>query len=139
MKNKKDNPSENALRRYLEETAKFDASRDPNDEPTEADWKYFRKVFPELQNRFLESKNNEIIQILTDSEKTPVERFRKSREVSDSIDGELQRCNRNTPRRRLIVTTISMFNIGMMVKEDLLGFSLKFQEQVNSCLVTIYP
>mgnify|MGYP006410607313 FL=1 len=137
MKNKKDNPSENALRRYLEETAKFDASRDPNDEPTEADWKYFKKVFPELQNRFLETKNNEIIQILTDSEKTPIERFRKSREVSDSIDGELRRCDRYPPRSLLFSTTITMLNNGMMTKADLLGFSLKFQKQMNSCLEKI--
>ena len=139
MKNKKDKSSADALRRYLEETAKFDASRDPNDEPTEADWKYFKKVFPELQNRFLETKNNEIIQILTDSEKTPIERFRKSREVSDGIDWELQCCNRYPPRTLLLSTTITMLNNGMMVKDDLLGFSLKFQEQVNSCLEKINP
>jgi len=32
-----------------------------------------------------------------------------------------------------------MLNNGMMVKDDLLGFSLKFQEQVNSCLEKINP
>jgi hypothetical protein len=139
MTNKKDNPSEDALRRYLEEIAKFDASRDPNDKPTEADWKYFRKVFPELQNRYLETKNNEIIQILTDSEKTQIERYRETREVLDLIGVRLMRCERNTPRNRLIETTIIMLTCGMMVKEDLLGFSLKFQEQVDIPLDKIYP
>ena len=126
-----------ALSRYLNEISKF-ASENQTYKPTEADWKYFRKVVPELQNCFLEKKNNEIIQILTDSGKTQIERYRESRKVFDRIDFILLRCKRNTPRNRLIETTIIMLVCGMMAKEDLLGLSLKFQEQVDIPLDMLY-
>jgi len=130
--------SKEALSRYLNEISKFEACENQTYKPIEADWKYFRKVVPELQNCFLVEKNDEIIQILTDSSKTQIEKYRESRKMFDEIDFILLRCERNTPRNRLFETIIIMLMCGMMAKEDLLGFSLKFQEQVDIPLDRIY-
>ena len=43
--------------------------------PKESDWKTFRKMLPELRERYLAEKNKEIVSIFMDEGRTPTERF----------------------------------------------------------------
>ena len=48
--------------------------------PKESDWKTFRKMVPELRERYLTEKNKEIVAIFMDEARTPTERFWGARE-----------------------------------------------------------
>jgi hypothetical protein len=48
--------------------------------PKESDWKTFRKIVPELRERYLTEKNKEIVAIFMDEGRTPTERFWDARE-----------------------------------------------------------
>ena len=43
--------------------------------PLESDWKCYTKHVPEWRERYLSRKNRELVAILSDSDKSPTERF----------------------------------------------------------------
>jgi hypothetical protein len=53
--------------------------------PKESDWKAFRKMVPELRERYLEEKNKQIVAIFMDAGRTPTERFWGARERIESV------------------------------------------------------
>ena len=46
-----------------------------NGKPKESDWKQFRGMVEFLRERYLKEKNQQLTQIITDTERTPTNQF----------------------------------------------------------------
>lgn len=105
-----------------------------NGNHNESDWKRFRKIVPELRERYIEKKNSALLQILTDSDKTPTEQFwdiynatrKEAKILRDCLDGH--------SRSKQFFFMVLMCNHGLIAREDLEGFSEDLQASLSEYL-----
>jgi hypothetical protein len=91
--------------------------------PTESDWKSFSKMVPELRERYLVSKNQALIQILSDPTMTPTEQFWTAHERMQKESRILQNCLDGHARSRQLNAMVLMCEHGMLKASDLDDFS----------------
>lgn len=89
----------------------------------ESDWKAFRKIVPELRERFLEDRNRELVAILDDGRNSPTERFWTAEGRLKEIAGILRACLDGHSRSKMGLSMMLMFRHGMLTVDDLEGFS----------------
>lgn len=101
-----------------------------NDKPQENDWNVFRDLVPELRERFLRGRNEELGGILRDDSRTPTERFREVEAKTKEIARILRDCLDGFSRSKMVLSMIVMRGHGMLKDEDLAGFSEEVRERV---------
>jgi hypothetical protein len=96
----------------------------------ESDWKKFQALIPILRDRYLAERNAYIVEKLTDPQKTDTERFWDAAEAVQEEAKTLRRCLDDLSRSNMWLTLLLMRRVGMLRKEDLVGFSEELQKQV---------
>ena len=98
--------------------------------PKESDWKIFRKRVPEWRERYLNVKNQEIIAVLTDKNKTPTEQFWDAKEKMKEEARILVDCLDGHSRSKMLYYLILMYRHGLIQDVDLEEFSQELREQI---------
>jgi len=102
--------------------------------PKESDWKTFRKVVPELRERYLAEKNKEIVSIFTDEGRTPTQQFWDARERIEKERKILESCLDGHSRSRMIGYMYLMYRHGLLIDSDLENYSEDLRNDINSLL-----
>jgi hypothetical protein len=102
--------------------------------PKESDWRQFCAMVPDLRERYLEAKNQELTNMLTGSDQTPTERFWATFEQMKKESKILQDCLDNHSRSQMSMSMMLMLRHGMLKKEDLNEFSDELREQLMAFL-----
>jgi len=89
----------------------------------EKDWKLFKKIAPELRERYLKKKNEQIKRIFDDQDKNETERFWEAWEQIEKECKILSDCLDGHSRSKMIMHMMLMSKYGMMDERDLDGFS----------------
>ena len=97
----------------------------------ESDWKVFRQIVPELRERYLCEKNEELKRILEEVGKTPTERFWDAAEKCDETAKTLRRCLDGHCRSRMQGYMAQMLQDGILRREDLEKFSADLRERLS--------
>ncbi len=100
--------------------------------PLESDWKVFRKRVPEWRERYLETRNKELIRILADDGKTPTEQFWDAKEEIDNIAKRLVDLLDGHSRSKMEWFLILMYGHGFIGDDDLKEFSEELRERVRN-------
>ena len=100
-----------------------------HDRPKESDWKAFRAMVPDLRERYLRARNEELTSILNDSARSPTERFWDVKERTQAIAKILRDCLDGHSRSKMELFIMVMFNHGMMTADDLGAFSSELRER----------
>jgi len=101
------------------------------EKPKESDWKAFRKMVPELRERYLTEKNKEIAAIFMDKDRTPTRRFW---DVRDRIEKErkiLESCLDGHSRSKMRWYMHLMYRYGMLSESDLESFSADLRNDIK--------
>lgn len=98
----------------------------------ESDWKAFRTLVPMLRERYLKSRNQEIIAILADLKRNETERFWDAHERMKDIARVLRDCLDNHSRSNLYFALMLMRNHGMLLDEDLHHFTPETAAELRS-------
>jgi len=98
--------------------------------PKESDWKQFRKMVPDLRERYVKTKNHEILGILTSPEKSPTEQFWDTLDVMEKESKVLVDCLDGHSRSNMFMHMSLMCRYGMLTQEDLKCFSEELQESM---------
>lgn len=98
----------------------------------EADWKTFRRLIPELRERYLARRNREIAALLAAPQKTETERFWDAEEEIQRQERILRACLDDIRRSRLLEMLFLMRRHGMLLDADLEHFSTEIQEHLRS-------
>jgi len=101
------------------------------DKPKESDWKTFRKMVPDLRERSLRQKNQEIIHLLSEKGRTPTERFwaaderleKEARIRIDGLDGH--------SRSKMTGSMFLMVRHGLLNDSDPENFSEDLREDIK--------
>lgn len=101
------------------------------DKPKESDWKRFRKIVPDLRERYLEEKNANFVKSLTSFKKTPTERFWDTLEMMEKEERILVECLDGHSRSKQFFYMALMCRYGMLKKEDLEGFSEELRQDME--------
>lgn len=101
-----------------------------HDKPLESDWKTFRRMVPELRERYLDGRNTELARILEDEKLSPTERFWALDERAGEIAKVLLQCLDGHSRSKMRLFMILMVRHGMMAERDLEEFSEELRENV---------
>ncbi len=104
---------------------------------TESDWKIFRSIVPELRERYLRDRNNELIAILQDESLTPTEKFWTTSERMKEIGGILRTCLDDHKRSKMIDSLMLMYRHQIIMDADLEAFSDGVRERV-AYLIEVY-
>ena len=97
--------------------------------PKESDWRVFRDMLPELREKYLNKKNKEIGEILSDPNKSPTECFWDTDERIKKETKILRECLDDYSRSTMSMKIMLMCRYGMLEKPDLEKFSEEFQEE----------
>ncbi len=97
--------------------------------PQESDWKKFRSMVPELRERYLRTKNEELAAILNDESLSPTERFWEIEERSRETAKVLRSCLDGHSSSRMALFMMEMSNHGMMAEEDIADFSEEIRQR----------
>ncbi len=104
------------------------------DNPKESDWKLFRKKVPEVRERYLMAKNDELVRMLMDREKTPTECFWDTFDKMKKEKKILEDCLDRHSRSYMFTAMILMRRHGMLKREDLKDFSSELQSEIEEVL-----
>ncbi|WP_269527172.1 hypothetical protein [Coraliomargarita parva] len=107
-----------------------------NTKPKESDWKHFRDMLELLRERYLKDKNRALVEILTDPGRSPTEQFWDSFEAMKEESEVLHACLDGYSRSKMYQYMLRMLRHGMLLEEDLSGFSKELQEQLIRHLKT---
>ena len=99
--------------------------------PKESDWKTFRKIVPELRERYLTEKNKEIVAIFMDEGRTPTERFWDARERIEKERKILESGLDGHSRSSMEWYMHLMYRHGMMSGSDLENFSEELRNDIK--------
>lgn len=99
--------------------------------PKESDWKAFRKMVPELRERFLKEKNKEIVAILMNESRTPTERFWDARQRIEKERKILIDCLDGHSRSRLKWYMYLKYRHGMLSDSDLEHFTENLRNDIK--------
>jgi len=97
----------------------------------EADWKRFKKILPELRERYLRKVNNELTALLNDNSKTPTEQFWAVEKRTRQEAKILRTCFDGYSRSRLTLHIMNMYHCGIMEDEDIAEFSEDIQNLLS--------
>ncbi len=97
----------------------------------ESDWKIFRKRVPEWRERYLQTKNKEIIGILSDKNKTPTEQFWDTKKKMDEEARILVDCLDGHSRSKMDWYLLLMYRYGLINNDDLKEFSKELRENLS--------
>lgn len=100
----------------------------------ESDWKLFRKHAPEWRERYLEKKNREIINTLTQDGKTPTELFWETRDMMEKESRTLVDCFDGHSRSKLYWFITLMYDRDVIDSDDLNGFSDDFRQELKRAI-----
>lgn len=101
-----------------------------HDRPKESDWKAFRAMVPELRERYLRARNEELMAILGDSSKTPTDCFWAAEERTKETAKALVACLDGHTRSKMVLFITLMLGNGMMTTADLACFSEELRERL---------
>jgi hypothetical protein len=99
---------------------------------TESDWKAFRKIVPELRERYIQKRNAEIAAILQAPDQTETERFWNVHEKITKEAEILESCLDGHRRSRMVAFIYEMLAVGLMDREDLAIFSPEIRERATA-------
>jgi hypothetical protein len=99
---------------------------------SESDWKTFRKMVPELRERYLEKTNEELKNLLLTPDQTPTERFWNTYEKITKEAKILHHCLDGHSRSRMVSFIYMMLDCGLMDLDDLSQFSDELRESARS-------
>jgi len=102
-----------------------------HDTPQESDWKAFRRMVPELRERYLGRRIPKLLAVLQDESLTPTERFWKVEERIDKEAKVLRKCLDGHSRSRMFLFIMQMRRSRMLTDEDLEPFSDELREQIQ--------
>lgn len=97
----------------------------------ERDWKTFKKMVPQLRERYLKNKNKEIKKILEDEDKNETERFWHAREQIEKKRKILVDCLDGHSRSKMLLHMMLMYRNGMLDENDLNEFSGELRNQIK--------
>eukprot|EP01012_Entosiphon_sulcatum_P067751 TRINITY_DN9755_c0_g3_i3.p2 TRINITY_DN9755_c0_g3~~TRINITY_DN9755_c0_g3_i3.p2 ORF type:complete len:107 (+),score=16.51 TRINITY_DN9755_c0_g3_i3:369-689(+) len=97
----------------------------------ESDWKKFSAMVPILRERYLSERNARIVRVLADPKKNETERFWDAMEVMEKEAKTLRLCLDGHSRSKMWLFILTMIRTGMLMKEDLAGFSEELQNKVS--------
>ena len=98
----------------------------------ESDWKVFLEIVPELRERFLRDKNQELKSILEETGKTPTEQFWAVAQKSEEIAKILLRCLDGHSRSKMDIYMLQMLRDGLLRQDDLERFSRELRESLTA-------
>ncbi len=93
-----------------------------------ATWKVFRKLVPDLRERYLQNINIKIKELSLAEGETETERFWNVQRFVKKEKKILEDCLDGHSRSTLIDFMLIMYRYGMLKKEDLSKFSKEFQD-----------
>ena len=99
--------------------------------PKESDWKTFRKMVPELRERYLAEKNKEIVAIFMAEGRTPTQRFWDARERIESERRILEACLDRHTRSKMRWYVHLMYGHGMLSDVDLENFTEDLRDDIK--------
>jgi hypothetical protein len=102
-----------------------------NTKPKESDWKSFRRLAPELRERYLKKVNGELIAILQSEGTTPTESFWEAEERIEKESRILRECLDGHSRSKMEMFMVMMCLHGMMGEEDLSEFSDELRDDIK--------
>jgi len=103
------------------------------DKPRESDWKQFKKLLPQVRERYLEKKNRELTYELTESDKSPTEKFWKTAEKVEKTKKILYDCfDEGYSRSKMFSSLVIMYTHNIIGEEEIKTFSETLQEQFKS-------
>ncbi len=102
-----------------------------HDNIREKDWKIFRNMAPELRERYLIARNEELAAILSDDQQTQTGRFWEVEERTRKIAKVLRECLDGHTRSKMELFMMIMIGHGMMTKDDLEKFSEELQDRFS--------
>ena len=100
----------------------------------ESDWKTFRSMVPELRERYLTEKNNEIVAIFMDEGRTPTERFWDARKRIEKERKILKNCLHGHSRSGMKEYLYLMYRHGMLSDLDLENFTEDLRNNIKQAL-----
>jgi len=101
-----------------------------NTKPKESDWKQFRDQVAFLRERYLKEKNQQLLEMLTDSERTPTAQFWDTFDQMKKEQKVLRDCLDGHSRSNMYFSMHLMLNYGMLKEEELDEFSEALREQL---------
>ncbi len=93
------------------------------DRPSESDWKRFRRIVPELRERYLRRRNSELSAILGDESSTATDQFWAASERIEETGKILRACFDGHTRSTMMSFLMMMYRHQMLTEDDLDGFS----------------
>jgi len=87
-----------------------------------------------LKERYLKEKNQQLAEILTDTERTPTNQFWDAFEEMKKEKKILEDCLDGHSRSGMDISMLLMLRYGMLKEEDMKGFSEELQEQLTTHL-----
>ena len=100
----------------------------------ESDWKRFRKLVPQLRERYLEEKNKKLIETLTDPKRTPTDQFWDTFEIMKKEKKILEDCLDGHSRSNQFFYMYLMCKYGMLREDDLEEFSEELRSSLDEHL-----
>lgn len=101
-----------------------------HDKPKESDWKAFRKLVPEVRERYLKARIEEFSSLLHDGELNATEKFWELEERSSEISKILRTCLDGHSRSKMGLFIGLMLGHEFMTQDDLSVFSSELREQM---------
>lgn len=102
--------------------------------PKESDWKAFRKMVPDLRERYLEEKNKDIAAILMDESLTSTRRFWDARERIEKERKILEDCLDGHSRSKMKWYMYLMYRHKMLSDLDLENISEDLGNDIKETL-----
>ncbi|MDX2111269.1 MAG: hypothetical protein SFY80_13635 [Verrucomicrobiota bacterium] len=105
-----------------------------NGKLNESDWKTFRNSLPELREKYLYKKNQDIVKLLNNPKESPTECFWKAEERIKEEARILRDCFDGYSRSKMYLHIMLMCRYGILEKEDLEKFSEELQAEHREIL-----
>lgn len=96
----------------------------------ESDWTILKELIPKWRERYVAKKNQEILELLTEAGKTPIEQFWNAKEKLDSEAKILTKCCDGLTRRNLHYSLGEMYRCNFIGEEDLARFSDRIRDRL---------
>jgi hypothetical protein len=103
----------------------------------ESDWKQLRRIIPEARDRYLKSKNEGIVRLLTSTTATETDKFWQAMESMGKERKILDECLGDMRRSHLNMIILMMYRNGMLIKTDLDHFSENLKQYVLETVETV--
>ena len=103
-----------------------------NQKPKESDWKKFRSMVDDLRENYLKKRNAQLVEELTNPEKTPTEQFWDTFEKMKKEKQILQDCLDGHSRSKMFLHMMLMYRYEMISEKEIKEFSIELQDRVKS-------